>query len=125
MPVTPELRAAKWLLNTDTGLIFPQNGSVATAVNLAPYFPTEEEMLAGRRIVAVPVIVPVAVQAEFTPEPDPPPQGSPPEPSSEPEPLQTLEQAEAPVAEAEFTPEPDPPLPAGVIRRGPGRPRKE
>jgi hypothetical protein len=98
--ISPELRSATWLLNTDTGLIFPQVAGMRMT-NLVNCTPTDEEIMAGRKLDPAP--------AEAAPE-EPPP---------------SLDEAEAAPVETEVEVA-EPELPVGVVsRRGPGRPRKE
>jgi hypothetical protein len=100
--ISPELRSATWLLNTDTGLIFPQVAGMRMT-NLVSFTPTDEEIMAGRKIDPAPAEAPEAPEA-------PPP---------------SLEEAEAAPVETEVSVA-EPELPVGVVsRRGPGRPRKD
>jgi hypothetical protein len=104
--ISPELRSATWLLNTDTGLIFPQVAGMRMT-NLVNCTPTDEEIMAGRKLDPAP--------AEAAPE----------EPPVVAEVPLSLEEAEAAPVETEVEVA-EPELPVGVVsRRGPGRPRKE
>ena len=107
--ITEELRNAQWLCNPDTGLLFPQNGTI-TERNLIPYQPTDAEMLAGRRLLRVPEIT----SAEPTVEPEAAPVSTEYTPSLEEAEASTTfpEPADAPAGDAEV-----------AVKRGPGRPK--
>jgi hypothetical protein len=71
-----DLLDKKWLVNTETGLLFIDNGLFHSQMGLEPYKPTEEEIVEGRAKRVVPTIVPAEQSApadeeedtEFTPE---------------------------------------------------------
>lgn len=54
-----ELKKRDWVINKDTGLIFPTHSLMMTNLSLAPYSPTDEEIIAGRSLTAPrPIVAP-------------------------------------------------------------------
>lgn len=59
MPNAEKLKNETWVINKETGLIFIQNEYMVDNVMLKPYFPTVDEIRAGRKLNKVEVPVPI------------------------------------------------------------------
>jgi len=59
MPNAEKLKNETWVINKETGLIFIQNEYMVDNPILKPYFPTVDEIRAGRKLDKVEVPVPI------------------------------------------------------------------